>query len=461
MHGVYTFDIRSGISKHKRGFLFMHSRRREFLITSGALLAMPFIPRTSYAADVDVIIIGAGAAGLAAARQFMDAGISFKLIEARRRIGGRAYTDTHTFGVPFDRGCWLQHSAHQNPWVPFATRHGFDIVPMPTDGKRFWIGSREATRTEYEAIYSAQMEIRAAIAKAGMLNQDISAQQAIEGIATNEWVSRVKRWFWSGRDFEKVSTADWWNSGGGPNYHCRAGYGTLVSKFGQAIPVTFENPVTSIDWSGTGVRVETSNGSLKARYCIVTVSSGVLASESIHFKPVLPQWKQDAIEAVPMANATIIGLQFQQPQILPAEQNNWFSYWTDDGRGLSFASNVGSWGIQRGATRGHLATELAAAGPQATIDYALEGLKSALGSKIEQSFIKGWVSNWVVDPFARGTWSSALPGKAHRRDDLRRPLGDTVLFAGEACHEFMYSTCHGAYLSGTEVALQVASKLSL
>ena len=102
----------------------MFSRRRDFLIACGAVLAMPFFPRTSRAADVDVIIIGAGAAGLSAARTLYDAGISFKLIEARNRIGGRAYTETTTFGVPFDHGCWLQHRSNINPWIKFAKKHG-------------------------------------------------------------------------------------------------------------------------------------------------------------------------------------------------------------------------------------------------------------------------------------------------------------------------------------------------
>ena len=366
----------------------MISRRRDFLIASGAVLAMPFFPRTSVAADVDVAIIGAGSAGLSAARTLIDAGISFKLLEASNRIGGRAYTDTTTFGVPFDQGCWLQHSSSDNPWVTFATNHGFDIGPMPPGGDKVWIGSREATDTEYRTMSETYRKMRAAIVQAAASVQNISARQALEKLERNKWSAMVEGWIPSGRDLDKLSPVDWWSRGGsGQNYHCRAGYGTLVKKYGHNIPVELNTPVNEIDWSGQGVRVYTDSGALTARYCIVTVSNGVLAAEGIHFKPSLPQWKIDAIQGIQMANKLIVVLQFDQPQILPCEQNNWFSYWTVDGRDIPFASNVGGWGLQRGAVGGRLANELAMAGPQAAIHFALEGLESALGSQIKQRFI--------------------------------------------------------------------------
>ena len=108
---------------------------------------------------------------------------------------------------------------------------------------------------------------------------------------------------------------------------------------------------------------------------------------------------------------------------------------------------------------GRVGNELALAGPQETIRFALEGLESALGSQIRQRFVKGWVSSWVANPFFRGTWSMAKPCEAYRRDAFRHPVGDRLMFAGEACNEFMYSTCHGAYLSGKEIALKVVDQL--
>jgi len=439
----------------------LFSSRRDFLVKSGALLALPFIPRTSFAADADVVIIGAGSSGLSAAQTLIDANVSFQLLEAGNRIGGRAYTDSTTFGVPFDQGCWLQHSSISNPWVKFAIKHGFDIGPMPSAlGHRVWVGSRQAYFTERQAMSKTYRKMRTAIVQAAASDRDISARHAIEKLERNQWSSMVEGWVSSGRDLDELSTRDWWMRGGaGPNYHCGAGYGTLVSKFGKNIPVNLNTPVTEIDWSGKGVRVQTDSGVLAARYCIITVSNGVLAAEGIRFKPSLPQWKADAIQAIQMANKLIVVLQFKQPQVLPCDQNNWFSYWTPDGRDIPFASNVGGWGVQRGAVGGQLANELSMAGPQATINFALEGLQSALGSRVRQDFVKGWVSSWVDNPFFRGTWSMAKPGKANRRDGLRHPVGDRLMFAGEACHEFMYSTCHGAYLSGKEVAIEVVGRL--
>ena len=208
----------------------MFSSRRDFLVKSGALLALPFIPRTSFAADADVVIIGAGSSGLSAAQTLIDANVSFQLLEAGNRIGGRAYTDSTTFGVPFDQGCWLQHSSISNPWVKFAIKHGFDIGPMPSAlGHRVWVGSRQAYFTERQAMSKTYRKMRTAIVQAAASDRDISARHAIEKLERNQWSSMVEGWVSSGRDLDDLSTRDWWMRGGaGPNYHCGAGYGTLV-----------------------------------------------------------------------------------------------------------------------------------------------------------------------------------------------------------------------------------------
>jgi len=107
----------------------------------------------------DVVVVGAGAAGLAAARELTRAGLAVRVIEARRRVGGRAWTDGETFGVPIDRGCAWLHAADQNPWTAYARQHGFTVTGRSPEWRQ-WIGGERvsaepaftpALPVEYEA----------------------------------------------------------------------------------------------------------------------------------------------------------------------------------------------------------------------------------------------------------------------------------------------------------------------
>ena len=85
---------------------------------------------------VDVVVIGAGAAGLTAARELVSAGLAVRVLEARGRVGGRAWTDRETFGVPIDRGCAWLHSADRNPWATYAREHGFTVLERSPDWRQ-------------------------------------------------------------------------------------------------------------------------------------------------------------------------------------------------------------------------------------------------------------------------------------------------------------------------------------
>ena len=97
-------------------------------------------------ASLDVVVVGAGAAGLVAARELMRAGLAVRVIEARHRVGGRAWTDRETFGAPIDRGCAWLHAADQNPWTDYARQHGFTVIERSPDWQQ-WIG-RERVSAE-------------------------------------------------------------------------------------------------------------------------------------------------------------------------------------------------------------------------------------------------------------------------------------------------------------------------
>ncbi len=447
----------------ENGKVMLRSSRRFFLLGAGSTLSLPFFYTVGFTAEVDVVIIGAGAAGLGVARTLLDKGINVKVLEANNRIGGRAYTEKKTFGVPFDHGCTIQHIAHRNPFVGYARKNGFKIGKLPSyDLSKVFIGHREATAREYKRMASREKAIRNAFAAAGRSGKDISLKQALAKVRSNKWSPIAEYWNRdsTGQELEDVSVKDWWAGAEGDNYYCRAGYGTLVAHYGRNVPVELNTVVTQIDWSGQGAKITTNKGVINARYCIITVSIGVLAANQVRFLPELPNWKREAIDGFGMGNFLNIGLKFNKKRIIPVRDTAYFWVNGSHDQLLAFISNLGGWGVSRATASGDLAKELEDAGEKDAIDFALKRLKSALGSHVMKSFRKGVASTWINDPLTRGTWALAKPGKARLRADLRRQIGKQIFFAGEACHTDMFATCHGALMSGQSTARIVASKFN-
>ena len=437
--------------------------RRTVIAGAAAAVATPFIPKAGYAADVDVVIIGAGAAGLGAARNLMRRGRTFKLLEGGDRIGGRAYTDITTFGVPFDQGCTFQHIAARNPWVQYARANGFDIGKMPRDDlSRVNVGDREARSGEYDAMSSRYDANKNAIGYAGRKGWDVSARKATRSVKKNEWTTIAEFWLRvsMGREFEDLACKDWWTGAEGENYYAPAGYGTLVAHYGKDVPVETGAVVTEVDWSGSGVKVSTADGrTISAKACIVTVSIGVLASGSITFKPQLPAAKRNALSRLTMGDYITIGLKFKSKRILPVTNNAWF--WVDSKpeEMFEFMSNMGDHGVSRANASGKLAAQLQEAGKDAAVDLALERLVQGLGSRVRDQFVEGSLHSWSRNPLVLGSWAGAVPGKTRPRPQIGQRVGRSVYFAGEAYHPDMWATCHGALISGQTVGKQVAARV--
>lgn len=284
---------------------------------------------------------------------------------------------------------------------------------------------------------------------------------ALAKVHRNKWTAIAEFWkrAGAGQELEDVSVRDWWAGSDGEDFYCRAGYGTLVAHYGRNIPVQLNTLVTEVDWSGQGVVISTNQGNITARYCIVTVSLGVLAAGGVRFLPDLPDWKREAIDGFNMGNYLTVGLKFKKKRIIPVRNNVWFWANGSHDQMLEFMSNMGGWGVSRANASGNLAKELENAGEKSAINFALKRLKSALGSRVTRSFRKGSATTWINNPLTRGTWAFAKPGKAHLRPDLRLPVGKSVFFAGEACHANMFATCHGALLSGQSTGRSVARRL--
>ena len=436
------------------------SNRRAFLAGMGAL-ALGATVRPALAASPQAVVIGAGAAGLAATRTLMEHGIEVVLIEAADRIGGRAVTDTATFGVPYDLGAHWLHNGNRNPYNAYGRDNGFDIYPA-RDDYRIFADGRELEVGEQAALWQTEQAIYDAIGAAADGGRDISAAEAaahIEGPWKATAAFSLGPWS-MGKDLDAFSTSDWWNSAGGEDWFCRAGYGALVAHYGAGLPVSLATAAKRIDWSGPGVKVETTAGTLAADVAIVTVSTGVLASGAIAFSPPLPAAKQESFQAISMGLYNHIALLFSEDVFAMGPDGYLMFRIGEDGRGFGVLTHAGGHGLAYCDVGGSWARELEGQGEAAQIDYALSTLKGLLGNGIEGAFVKGAATFWGRHPWTLGSYASAVPGAWPMRAQLRQAVGERVFFAGEACHRDLWATVGGAHLSGREVAETVARRLA-
>ncbi len=441
--------------------VFNNLNRRRFLQLGAAFSTASAWPRLSSASEPDVVVIGAGAAGMAAARALIEKGLDVTVLEAGNRIGGRVYTDTSIFGVPYDMGAHWLHIGRLNPFVDYGREHGFDIYEAP-DEETLYVGDREATEQEYAAYNDALSSAYQAISRAGRRGEDVSAASVVP--SGGEWddLAHMVIGPWDmGKDFPDFSAADWWNGEDGTDWYCREGYGAVWAHSAKGIPVELETPVHMIDWSGSGVKVHTSRGEIAARACIVTVSTGVLAAEGIRFEPAMPVEKQESFHGISMGLYNHIAFQFRR-NIFGTGDDGYLLYKLPPGdggspRGFGMLTNIGGTNLSFGDVGGGLAWELENAGMEAALDFGLAELRRMFGSDVDKEFVKGHVTSWGGNPFTLGSYASAKPGAYHLRRTLREPVGERVWFAGEACSPNLWSMVAGAHLSGRQTARNVAS----
>jgi len=406
--------------------------------------------------DLDAVVIGAGAAGLAAAKTLVARGFAVQVIEARGRVGGRAHTETALYGVPVDLGCAWLHSADINPFRAIAAELGFTVVESgPAWGARRRIAKLSPAKTA--AIERTIAEGLKAISAAGEQGRDVAASEVLPQNAPGRpLLDAILSWI-HGADPAQVSTLDAARyHDTGYNWPVLEGYGALVAAYGAGLPVKLSTPALAIDWQGPSVRVETPSGTLAARAAIVTLPTGVLADEKVRFRPALPAAKLAAIEHLPLGVADKVFFRVTgDPFGLPADS---FVRGRHDSSRTS-AIQIRPFGrdIISCYLGGSYARELEETG--AMIDAVWGELVNAFGNGVRGHLEAPQATAWFLDPHARGSYSAALPGHAHRRADLAAPLDDRLFFAGEACSPDFFSTCHGAHLSGIAAAAAVADTL--
>ena len=408
--------------------------------------------------DVDVVIVGAGCAGLAAAKRLRAAGVSFRVLEAMDRIGGRAWTTTTDFGVPFDIGCAWLHAADRNPFFPEAKDAGWTLQHHDMGLDHLWFGARRATDAEMAAEKRAEAELHACIARhKGSSDRLSSLVEACHGLRVSATFAGPMDF---GADDDEISVTDYRSAAElNPNYFTREGFGALIHRWGADVPVTLSTPVKRIRWDGPGVAVDTAQGTIRARAVIVTVSTGVLAFEEVAFTPALPEAYQEAIFDLPMGLLTKIPLQVQGTRLglKPFDDVLIERHARHDLYFLAFPFDLD---MMVGFVGGDFAWEMEAAGRAAAVDFVTDRLVDCLGADARKAVTHGTMTNWSAERYARGGYAAARPGKAHAREVLKDPVGDRIWFAGEALAGGLKQTAGGARLSGEAAAGQIALRLA-
>ena len=436
--------------------------RRNLLAGSLAFTTLPAWAQ-SIPTNPDVVVIGAGAAGLAAAHTFIKEGKSVVVLEAADRIGGRAFTESNTFGVPFDHGCSWISAANANPYKSIAEVYGFELLNHDSPGEAVYVGDRRANAKERRLYDSAWSQIQAALNKAGRDGLDVAASTVIpenlefSGVCQS-WIGPMDY----GVDFKDLSTLDNWNSAeSNPNIMVKEGHGAIVERYGANLPVQLNTPATKIDWSGEGVAVSTPAGTINAKACIITVSPGVLASGAIKFSPGLPDWKESAVNNIPMGLLAKIALQFDGERF-GLRPNDWLTYWVNNempAEACYFLTWPFDFNLMIGFIGGDFGWELSKQGEDAAVDFALGELVKLFGSDVRKHFVKGMLTDWASNPLTLGAYASPRPGHYDARESLAKPVADRLYFAGEAVAGEYVALCGGAHLSGMSVASKVAASI--
>ena len=401
--------------------------------------------------DFEVVVVGAGAAGLGAALRLSAARVSFTLLEARSRAGGRAYTVTDGM-FPLDLGCGWLHSADRNPWTRVAAEAGFTIdKTLPRwDTQSFNLGFSAADQAGFAL---ASRRFRERLEAIGRGDTDRSAAELLEpDCRFNPLLNAISSYV-NGVELDLVSVQDSNNyTDTGVNWRVVEGYGAAIAAQATGLPIRLNCPVTCIDHHGKRLAIKTALSTVTADAVIVTVPTPIIAAQEIRFRPELTD-KVAAAAALPLGLADKLIMAVDEPELLPV-----------DGHliGNPKVTATGSYHLRpfgrpliEGFFGGHLAHELEAAGPGAFFDFAVAELVQMFGTGIRARLSPRIETGWARDPFARGSYSYALPGYADARAKLAAPADGRLFFAGEACSPGDFTTAHGAYLTGIDAANQV------
>ncbi|MBV9289722.1 MAG: FAD-dependent oxidoreductase [Hyphomicrobiales bacterium] len=408
-------------------------------------------------AEFDVAVVGAGAAGVAAARGLAAAKLSAVVLEASGRVGGRAWT-LEVAGMPLDLGCGWLHSADRNAWTRIAEKAGFAVDRRtPAWGRQYRdLGFSPAEQAAARAAYAA-FERRLETAPPA----SDRAADALE--REGEWNTYLQAMsgFINGAPLERLSVADYLaydQASTYCNWRVEAGYGALIAaSLPRSIALSLATPVESIALTPGGVALTARGGELRARAAILTVSTAALAGDSIRLPSELDPWRR-AAECLPLGRNEKLFLEIIGPSPF-APESCALGDPRDKRTGVYYIRPFGWPAIETFlGDEGALIVERE--GPAAGFAHAIDQLAALFGAEARRRLRPLAASNWGRMTRIGGAYSHALPGQSAARKYLAQPFEDRIFFAGEATNPSDFSTAHGAHDSGVRAADEAIAALA-
>ncbi len=403
----------------------------------------------------DIVIIGAGVAGLAAAQRLLAAGAQPLVLEARDRIGGRVWTDRSH--APVELGAEFIHGQNALTWeivrsAAIATRPWNGPRRFARGGARLPLNASndmlERTNLLYDAVgdYSGPEQSAAEVVAQRTTADDPAALYALR------WLANIE-----GADTDRLSASvlaneHRMNTAGPDNFRFVDGYDHVPEVLAKGVEIMLNSPVERIEWSEHGALLTLTNGeSLHAKRVIVTVPLGVLQAGRPLFDPALPEAKRSAINAIAMGHVTKIILWFDRTLWEP------FGFLSTDGLVSTWwpSGNEASPALT-GYTGGNGALAIDELNAAVAVGQALEEVVALFGNELRSAFLGGRRTNWASDPWSLGAYSYSPVGVGDARARLAAPLANTLFFAGEATLTNGHlATVHGAIESGRRAADEV------
>jgi len=391
----------------------------------------------------DVVVIGAGVAGLTAARKLQESGKKVAVLEARERIGGRVATDQTSFSRPFDLGAhWFhQEEPGQNQLAVWAQNQG---IATQAD-----VTGYETSPAGHAGQFKKQQEKQADLWSEAPGDRPLSQLPAVQG----PWAKEARNLLGPlsvGVELDQASSKDFASMiEEKADLIAPGGMAQVVDKLAAGLEVHLSTPVSLVEWSQKGCWITTGQGRVEADQVVVTLPVGVLQKNLVKFQPALPAWKDKAIHSLQMGHLKKVAFEFPAGSLqaepgtgLQVKNSPMFHLVRPEGSDMS-VTLVG----------GKTALEWEKLGPEAAQQKVLAELRSVYGSQLTPQTAS--VTHWESDPLSGGSYSAALPGHQSARAQLAKPVENRLFFAGEACEEQWATTAAGAYLSGQKAAQDI------
>ena len=403
--------------------------------------------------EFTVVVVGGGAAGVAAARHLHSLSVDVLLVEARERLGGRAWTRSNS-GFPLDLGCGWLHSADRNEWRLIAEEQGLIVDRAPPPWEKPSLNFKSAEQFEFGR---AMNELFARLDAFADDAPDVPASRLID--ANGRWIGLINAvsTYISGVELDGVSARDLSRyADTGVDWRIPEGYGHVIAAHATNVPARLDCPVRRIDHKSDKLKLETVQGMLTAQAVVIALPAGSLAAGDLAFDPPL-HGKVEAAAGLPLGLADKLYLSLAHPEDFEIDSRS-FGRTDSSATGAYHFRPLGRPLIEA-YFAGALARELEAVGERAFHDFALGELTRLYGGGFARRVKPVELHQWGKDPYAKGSYSYAIPGMADCRAKLAEPVEARMFFAGEACSRHDFSTAHGAYRTGIRAAKQAVAAL--